>query len=269
MPHITANGVRTYYERKGSGPAVLLISGNGMEHTAFHEQVPAFSKHFTCITYDMRGIGASDVPADGYTTKEMARDALALLTAIGIESAHVGGYSLGGAIGQEMAIAEPERIKSLSLYSSFDKADPYLKLRYAVLQSVLAEAGPELWAMFTAFSAFGPNFINTHEAEIWKEIKQRASRWNGPGAPDKIGLSGHYNAITTHDASARLVQIGCPTWIAVGSDDPVTPVSYAERLHRNIKASRMQVFAGRPHRILNFQAEDFTQAALAFLLEQS
>lgn len=266
MPHIIANGIRTYYECHGSGPALLLIAGNGMEHTTFNEQRPSFSQHFTCVTYDMRGIGASDVPGDGYTTREMAQDALGLMRGLGFENAHVGGYSLGGAIGQEMAIAEPGFVKSLSLYASFDRPDPYLKLRYALLKKILDETTPEMWAMFTTFSAFGPGFINEHESDVLREIGLRAARWQGPKAPSKIGMGGHYDAILTHDAADRLHRIECPTWIAVGSEDMVTPPSYAERMHLAIAGASLRVFPGRPHRLLNFLADDFTKAALDFLL---
>jgi pimeloyl-ACP methyl ester carboxylesterase len=266
MAFVNANGVRTFHRVEGDGPALLLIAGNGMDHTTFDEQLPAFARHFRCVVYDMRGIGQSDVPDGGYTTRVMADDAFALLDALGIESAHVAGYSLGGAIGQEMALAAPGRVKSLSLYSSFDRADAYLRLRYELLVKILLETTPEIWAMFTAFSAFGDEYINAHEAEVHAEIGKRAARWKGEGAPTKVGLAGHYRAILEHDARSRLAAIACPTWIAVGSQDPVTPVAYAERMHAAIAGSRLEVFPDRPHRILNFQAAAFSAQALAFLL---
>ena len=267
MPFATIRGVRTFYRTVGEGPALLLVAGNGMEHTAFDEQLPAFSRHFRCIVYDMRGIGQSGVPEGGYTTTEMAKDALALLDELRIDRAHVAGYSLGGAIGQEMAIAAPERVATLSLYSSFDRPDPYLRLRYDLLLKILEETTPELWAMFTAFSAFGEAYIDAHESVVREEIARRTARWKGPGAPSKTGLAGHYRAILEHDTGGRLRAIRCPTWIAVGSQDPVTPPSYAHRLHAGIEGSRLEIFPDRPHRILNFQAGSFTQSALAFLLQ--
>ncbi len=267
MPFVTANGVRTFYRSVGEGPPVLLIAGNGMEHTTFDEQLVEFSRHFNCIVYDLRGIGASDTPEDGYTTKAMAVDALALLDALDIPKAQVGGYSLGGAIGQEMAIAAPQRVASLSLYSTFDKPDPYLRLRYDLLVKILRESSPEMWSMFSAFSAFGENYINAHEADVRAEIERRTARWQGSNPPSKVGLEGHYRAILTHDTAARLDRIVAPTWIAVGSDDPVTPVAYSKRLHAGIKGSTLDIFPGRPHRILNFQAQPFTERALAFLME--
>lgn len=267
MPFVTANGVRTFYRSVGDGPPLLLIAGNGMDHTTFDEQLPAFSRHFTCIVYDLRGIGQSDVPADGYTTVQMANDALALLSAVGVERAHVGGYSLGGAIGQHMAADAPQRVATLSLYSTFDRPDPYLRLRYELLERILLETTPRIWAMFTAFSAFGADYINVKDAVVHDEIARREARWSTPQAPSKTGLAGHYRAILEHDATGVLATIRCPTWIAVGSQDPVTPVSYAQRLHAAIGSSRLEIFPGRPHRILNFEAQRFTERALAFLLE--
>src|SRR5690242_20121519 len=98
MPFVTANGVRMYYEIEGEGAPLLLIAGNGMDHTTFRDQLPSFAPHFRCITYDLRGIGRSAVTESGYTVAEMTHDALGLLDALDVEDAHVAGYSLGGAI---------------------------------------------------------------------------------------------------------------------------------------------------------------------------
>jgi 3-oxoadipate enol-lactonase len=267
MPFVIANGVRTFYRIVGEGPPLLLIAGNGMDHTTFDEQLPSFARSFRCILYDMRGIGQSDVAEDGYTTREMAADALELLDQLQVESAHIGGYSLGGAIGQEMALKAPARVKTLSLYSSFDRPDAYLRLRYELLVKILLETTPEIWAMFTAFSAFGDEYVNANETEVLEEIARRTARWTGGKPPSKTGLAGHYRAILSHDAIDRLSSIRIPTWIAVGSQDPVTPVAYAQRIHAAIAGSILEIFPNRPHRILNFQAASFTERALGFLLE--
>jgi 3-oxoadipate enol-lactonase len=266
MPIVKAHGLDTYYEACGAGPPLLLIAGNGMDHTCFHEQLPIFQPHFRCLTYDLRGVGRSAVPDEGYTPGEMAQDALALLTALEIPAAHVAGYSLGGAIGQEMVIQAPERVHSLSLYSTYDRAEPYLALRYELLLMILEEASPDIWARFTAFSAFGEDYINAHMDEVRIEIERRVKRASAMDATAKRGLAGHYRAILAHDTADRLDRIACPTWIAVGEVDPVTPPAYSERLHRRIASSELEIFPGRPHRLMNFQPDPFNRAALAFLL---
>jgi pimeloyl-ACP methyl ester carboxylesterase len=265
MPFVTANGVRTYVEETGEGPPLLLIAGNGMDHTTFRDQVPHFSQHFRCITYDLRGIGRSDVPVDGYTVRELATDALALLDALDMPEAHVAGYSLGGAIGQEMALMRAARVKTLSLYSTYSHVAPYLRRRYELLIKILTECTPELWAKFTVFTAFGEEYINAHDEELNREVALREARWRDPDAPSKIGLLGHYRAILSHNALERLGAILCPTWIAVGSSDPVTPPSYARLMHERIAGSHLTIYPGAPHRLLNFSPE-FTEQALAFLL---
>jgi pimeloyl-ACP methyl ester carboxylesterase len=120
--------------------------------------------------------------------------------------------------------------------------------------------------MFTAFSAFGEEYINAHDAEIEEEIARRIARWRGADAPSKVGLLGHYQAILGHDVRSRLFEIVCPTWIAVGSSDPVAPPSYARYLRDHIAGSKLSVYPGAPHRLLNFTPR-FTEDALAFLLE--
>jgi 3-oxoadipate enol-lactonase len=267
MPFVVANGIRTYFEVAGEGPPLLLIAGNGMDHNTFRDQLPLFIQNFRCITYDMRGIGDSDVPEDGYTIPVMAADALALLTAIGIPAAHVSGYSLGGAIALEMALGSPERVKSLSLYSTYSHVEPFLRRRYELLIKILLETTPEIWAMFTAFTAYGEEYINAHDEELEQEIALRKARWSGPRVPSKTGLLGHYKAILSHNVRERLSAIGCPTWIAVGHSDPVTPVSYARLMHEHIAGSRLKVYGGAPHRLLNFSPQ-FSRDAYDFLLSQ-
>src|SRR5438067_3708588 len=113
-----------------------------------------------------------------------------------------------------MALAAPSRVATLSLYSSLDRMQPYLRLRYEILIKVLMETTPELWAMFSAFSAFGEEYINAHDAEIQAEIKVRAKRWHGKNVPSKEGFLGHYRALMLYDSSDRVQGIRCPTWIA-------------------------------------------------------
>jgi len=268
MPFLTANGIRTRYEIDGEGPPLLLIAGNGMDRACFRDQVPEFSRHFRCITYDMRGIGESAITLANYGVVDMAKDALALLDGLGIDRAHVAGYSLGGCIAQEMALSAPARVATLSLYSSLDRMQPYLRLRYEILIKILMETTPELWAMFSAFSAFGVDYIDAHDADIQAEISVRAARWYGPNPPSKEGILGHYRAIMQHDTRDRLHAISCPTWIAVGTSDTVTPPAYSQRLHAAISGSELVVFDGGPHRLLNFSVREFNHAALSFLLRE-
>src|SRR5271166_6480868 len=106
MRTVSAGGVTLSYERSGEGPPLLLIMG--MSGTAQHWGEPFLEplrRDFEVIVYDHRGVGESS-PLDGpVTITEMADDAAGLLAALGIDSAHVMGISMGGMVAQELALA--------------------------------------------------------------------------------------------------------------------------------------------------------------------
>src|ERR1019366_930818 len=104
------------YERSGSGPPLLLIMG--MSGTALHWGEPfleALRRDFEVIVYDHRGVGASSRLDGPITIVQMAADAVGLLDALDIDSAHIVGISMGGMIAQELALAHPERVRTLTL----------------------------------------------------------------------------------------------------------------------------------------------------------
>ena len=109
------NGIDLYYEERGSGPPLLIIPP--LSSTGF--TITALEPHFRIITFDNRGAGRSSVPPGPYTTRLMADDAAALLEHLGVERAHVFGFSLGAEIAQELALAYPERVDRLVLNGAF------------------------------------------------------------------------------------------------------------------------------------------------------
>lgn len=89
-------------------------------------QFPAYSDHLSCISVDLPGSGDSDKPQGPYSTETYADQLSAFLGAIGVERAHVAGVSLGAAVAMHLAARHPERVRSLSLHSAWDRTDAYL-----------------------------------------------------------------------------------------------------------------------------------------------
>src|SRR5829696_6249823 len=116
MPKITIGGNELHYERAGSGKPLLLIQGMSGTHVSWGEPFRgALEESFEVVAFDNRGIGLSG-PVDGpFTIAEMAEDTAGLLEELEIESAHVVGISMGGMIAQELALAHPNRLRSLTL----------------------------------------------------------------------------------------------------------------------------------------------------------
>ena len=118
MPIARIGDVELDYEQSGTGPPLLMIMG--MSGTALHWGEPfleALRSDFEVIVYDHRGVGASSRLDGPITTPELAADAAGLLGALEIESAHVLGVSMGGMVAQELALAHPERVRTLTLGS--------------------------------------------------------------------------------------------------------------------------------------------------------
>ncbi len=114
------NGHQLHVQTIGRGTPLLLLMGLGAAGDKWAPNVEVYKEHFRCILVDNVGAGRSDKPQqEAYSVKEMARDAAAVLDALGVEQAHVNGISMGGAIAQELAIAQPQRVRSLILTSTF------------------------------------------------------------------------------------------------------------------------------------------------------
>ena len=111
------DGVRLHYEATGrrDAPPVLMIQGLGADKHLWDLQRIPLSFGYRVIALDNRGAGRSDKPFGQYSLDQMADDAIAVLDAEGVDRAHVVGASMGGAIGQVIAVSHPQRVRSLTL----------------------------------------------------------------------------------------------------------------------------------------------------------
>jgi pimeloyl-ACP methyl ester carboxylesterase len=120
MPRVEAGDSELHYERTGSGEPMLLIQGMSATHRAWgRDFLVPLEQSFECFVFDNRGMGLSGPALMPFTTADMANDVAALLDALEIERAHVLGISMGGMIAQELALAYPERIRTLSLGATY------------------------------------------------------------------------------------------------------------------------------------------------------
>ena len=127
MPTIRANNITMNYEQQGSGEPLVLIPYLAADNACYAFQVADYAKHFTCISLDLRDTGASDKPSGTYSTDLLADDVAAFMQAIGINTAHISGLSLGAAVGMQLAAKYPNSVKSLSLHSGWSRSDPFLR----------------------------------------------------------------------------------------------------------------------------------------------
>ena len=263
MPRVQAGRITINYDRQGSGEPLVLIPYLAADHACYAFQVADYSKHFSCISVDLRGTGESDKPAGAWSTEVLADDVAALMQAIGIEKAHVSGLSLGAGTGIWLAAKYPERVKSLSLHSGWSATDAYVK---TVVQGwqVMARAlnsVPEMvirgifpWCFTPELYAQKPDYIQALADFVRGRTEQPVDAF--------IQQS---DAVLAHDAEAQLGRIRAPTQITFGRHDMVTSTRFADPLQKGIRNSELYVFEDCSHAPLYENVPAFNARTLAFL----
>jgi 3-oxoadipate enol-lactonase len=257
MPKVRANGIELFYEESGTGDPLLLISGFACDHTNWRKLVPLLASCYSLITFDNRGVGQSSSPETPYNIRLLAEDTIGLLDAIGLDSVHVGGHSMGGQIALELALACPGRVKSLILLSSCAKMDErgrtVIELWGDFPKLVDPVTGIRLslpWIYTTRFYAT-PGAID----EVIQEILANAF------PPTVSGIYQQSRAITSYDASARLREIKCPTLVVVGDEDILGGSHLSMDLAHRIPEAQLVVLKQAAHGLLT-ESPQATAAAI-------
>lgn len=263
MPQVKANNITINYDQQGTGEPLILIPYLAADHACYAFQVAEYSKHFTCISIDLRGAGESDKPEGAYSTELFADDVAAFMQATGIQKAHISGLSLGAATGMWLAAKYPERVKSLSLHSAWPKTDPFgqtvvegwqvmAKALGSVAEMIILGIFP--WCFTPELYAAKPEYIQS----LADFVRSR------PAQPVTAFLQ-QSNAVIGHDVAAQLGRIKVPTQITFGRYDMVTSTRFADELTGGIRGSELFVFEGCAHAALYEKTEEFNQRTLSFL----
>ncbi|MFD1159098.1 alpha/beta fold hydrolase [Roseovarius aestuarii] len=160
------------YTVQGDGPPLFLIHGIGAARNTWAKALPVLTPHFTVITYDLRGHGASPMPRGEFGLDEMVNDLERVREQTGFESAHFAGHSLGGMIGPAYALKYPERVKSLGLLSTaaFRTEDDSAKV-WGVVRAMEEKGIPQVLSTLTD-RWFTDGFIVAHGDVVERRLKQ-------------------------------------------------------------------------------------------------
>ncbi len=246
MTLVKVPGAELDVERSGSGEPLLLIMG--MSGTALHWGEPFLSElreDFDVIAYDHRGVGASSPLADGTVTiPQMAEDAAALISALGLESAHVVGISMGGMVAQELALAHPERVRTLTLGctycggegSALASQEVVAKLSEAMMSGDRARAVRAGWEVNVSSQLVADD-------EAWERFAGLAEQ----RAVTVAVVMAQMQAIAVHDTSARLPALEMPTLVIHGTEDQMLPVQNGRMIASLIPGAELEILDGVGH----------------------
>jgi 3-oxoadipate enol-lactonase len=248
-----AGEVELDYERSGSGPPLLLIMG--MSGTALHWGEPFLEelrRDFDVIVYDHRGVGASSRLEGSITIAQLAEDAAGLLAALAIDSAHVVGISMGGMVAQELALAHPRLVRTLTLGCTYCGGEGSSLTAPEVIQR-LTEAmfsGDRERALRTAFEVN----VSAAMAED-SELFERSLAIDKQRAVAVPVVMAQMQACMAHDTSARLSELMMPTLVVHGTEDQMLPVENGSLIASRIPGSRLEILDGVGHLFIWEQPE--------------
>jgi pimeloyl-ACP methyl ester carboxylesterase len=263
MPKIRAGKITMNYDQQGSGEPLLLIPYLAADCACYVFQVADYSKHFNCVSVDLRGTGESDKPGGVQTTEMFADDVAALMQSIGIQEAHICGLSLGAAAGIWLAAKYPDRVKSLSLHSGWPKSDAYVEtvVRGWQVMAGATNSVPEMMIQGIFPWCFTPELYSQRPEYIQALCDFVRSRPNQP----VDAFIQQSDAAISHDAEAQLCKIRAPTQITFGRRDMVTSTRFADRLRSGIGNSELYVFEDCSHAPLYENVPAFNEKTLGFL----
>ncbi|HWY17437.1 MAG TPA: alpha/beta hydrolase [Solirubrobacteraceae bacterium] len=245
MPLARVGEIQLSYERAGSGPPLLMIMG--MSGTFDHWNAAFLDdlrRDFETIVYDHRGVGAGSRLQGPVTIAQLAQDAAGLLAALEVDSAHVLGISMGGMVAQELALAHPERIRTLALGCTYCGGEGSALTSEDVMRR-LAEgmmSGDRERAIRTTWEVnVSPEFTANDDAYArFLEIGRRRA------VPIEVIME-QMRAITSHNTSARLPAVVMPTLVLHGTLDQMLPVQNGRMIAGLIPNSRLEIMEGIGH----------------------
>ncbi len=259
-----ANGIRIYYEWHGAESAPVLVLNNGILMNAASSwvyQTSALAAHYRVLQYDCRGQGQSEHPDAPYSMALHADDLAALLTALGVERAHIAGISYGGEVAQAFAIAHPSRVRSLVLADTVSEVGPELRLTVESWRDRARAGDADGLFVTTAAWNFSAGYLAAHP-DVVAGARQRYR------ALDLSSVARLCDAFLDVDFTAGLNAIVAPTCIMVGDRDTLKGRAYADLLHDRIAGSELHVLAGAGHASCMERPAEFNTVVLGFLAKQ-
>ncbi|NYF91546.1 3-oxoadipate enol-lactonase [Tunturiibacter empetritectus] len=259
MPHLSLDGRSIFYQRDGPiGAPVLLLSGSlGTTLEMWKFQVEGLQEHYDIIRYDVRGHGKSSTSIRPYSIDDLGGDVVALIEELGIDGIAFCGLSIGGAIGQWLAIHAPKHFRAFILANTAAKIgtlDAWAK-RIAIVEEqgmvIITESVIERW-FTSAFREASPQII----ANMKRMLR----------GCDPIGYVAACKALRDMNLCSSVHLIRTPTHILAGEHDLVTTVADATYLKEKIAGSSLAILPAS--HISNVETSSAFNSAVRHFLQE-
>jgi 3-oxoadipate enol-lactonase len=247
---------------RADGSPVVMIQGLGTDSRGWALQRFAFGRRHRCFAIDNRGVGGTAKAPRPFSLEQMADDAIAVLDAEGIESAHVMGASMGGVIAQMLVVRHPARVRSLVLACTSCRHHEWRRELFAEWAASVSERGMGALAGDGLVWLVGPRL--QRRFGLWINLLARILL---QGTPENFVAQVHAILDASDELRFELATIKVPALVITGSQDLLTPLGDAEELAELIPHARLQELRGAAHGLMVEQPNSFNGAVLRFLAE--
>jgi 3-oxoadipate enol-lactonase len=195
-----------------------------------------------------------------YSIQQFSADLYEALRELDVTQTHLLGLSLGGVIAQHFALEHPEKLRSLTLMSTFSYTDPDLRVTFKKLRTSLITGGCRAFFDDAVTLTVTSEFAAAHAAEL-ALVKEDMVSLNSPAA-----LVHALDACMEFNVADQLSRIALPTLIISGREDTFTPRYFSEQIHRAISGSTWVILDGAAHNVLiPEKIPELSRLVLAFL----
>src|SRR5919201_2467339 len=264
MPTVDVGDQTLYYEVHGQGEPLVLVMGLGGDTLAWLPQIRAFSERYRTVVFDNRDAGRSSMANGPYEIRDMAADGLGLIDALELDSFHLLGLSMGGAIAQEMALGGPDRVRTLTLAMTWAWSGAWARKQSEVWGARVQRMSLEERVDELMLLNQSEDFFENQETADWL----RGMMLQNPNPQPPEAFARQLDAISRHNARDRLHSLTMPVHVIGGNRDILVPLWKSEELARLIPGAKLTVIEGGPHGSWIERAEEFNRLVLDFIAER-
>lgn len=263
----TVNGFSINYEIHGTGNWLTLIHGSSNNLDVWHNQVAAFSQHYSVLTYDIRGHGLSELPNEGLTAEVFTADLYLLLQALNINSTILIGHSMGGEIALRFALSYPQITRALIVSNSVmglyagTKDIQEVRQRRNEQETDRENSTQDINEKISRF--FSPGVMK-RKPEVIEYYKTMAVRNKNQRSTDERARQGEMIGMLMYAPMRHLSGIKCPTMMITGEHDHLVGPHMAHAIKKALPSAEIQILASGHYPFLELP-EQFNETVLRFL----